>query len=210
MNAPQSLPLASLRKAIAAAQDLAHDLSSTSPPQAYDPVADALYAAYDAARDLASPRGLTGCAKHPQGAIDTRAPDGWGSCLVCNTHRRRANIHDHTVHTHAAKARRIAHLPDLPPAAELPPGYEQAFEKLRILPDHGIAALEAARAQHGDLPYAQLVMHAAAQPIHPGQHGRPVEQNTPEHPGTAPTCGDCGTVLDPNQTCWTCTRRAAT
>ncbi len=35
-------------------------------------------------------RSATGCDTHPDGAIDPIPPDGWGQCLICNTHRRRA------------------------------------------------------------------------------------------------------------------------
>ena len=32
----------------------------------------------------------TGCDRHPEGAVDPVPPEGWGSCLLCNTYRRRA------------------------------------------------------------------------------------------------------------------------
>jgi hypothetical protein len=81
------------------------------------------------------------------------------------------------------------------------PAYAAAERKLRRLPDLGIASMQAARAEHGDLPYEDLVIHAANHPVNPPR------ADTGGHPRTTtdtPTC-DCGTALDPDDTCWTCT-----
>jgi hypothetical protein len=86
---------------------------------------------------------------------------------------------------------------------ELPDGYDAAVAKLRTLPDFGAASLEAARAEHPDWEYADLVVHAAAHPVQPA--AEPTEDTSTDRPtAITPVCEDCGTVLDPDRTCWTC------
>jgi hypothetical protein len=41
-------------------------------------------------------RTATGCDTHPDGAIDPVPPDGWGQCLICNTHRHRTQSNRRT------------------------------------------------------------------------------------------------------------------
>lgn len=88
--------------------------------------------------------------------------------------------------------------------SERAPGYDQAEATLRALPDLGIAALEAARAALGDgTPLEQLVIHAAAHPVRPAA---PLEAEPPATAAAAaPSCTACGTALEPDNTCWTCT-----
>lgn len=86
---------------------------------------------------------------------------------------------------------------------ELPDGYDAAVTKLRRLPDFGTASMTAARNQLGDRPYADLVMWAAAHPVTPP--AEPDDQAATDRPtAITPVCEDCGTVLDPDRTCWTC------
>ncbi|MFJ2774608.1 hypothetical protein [Streptomyces sp. NPDC087300] len=40
----------------------------------------------------------TGCTKHPVGPVDAVAPEGWGTCLLCNTKRRRGVAQQLTPH----------------------------------------------------------------------------------------------------------------
>lgn len=88
---------------------------------------------------------------------------------------------------------------------ERAPGYAKASETLRHLPDLGAASLEAARRRHGDLPYEQLVQHAAAHLITVQRRDR-TALNSTEHPRPAASeCEACGTALDPDHTCHTCT-----
>lgn len=63
-------------------------LDDPTDPTEYEDVADALWNVFLTARDLAPLRTRTGCGRHPQGPVDTEAPDGWGHCLLCNRHRR--------------------------------------------------------------------------------------------------------------------------
>ncbi|MUN41470.1 hypothetical protein [Actinomadura litoris] len=94
--------------------------------------------------------------------------------------------------------------------AETSPAYDAAVTRLQRLPDCGAASIEAARAQLGPTaPYTDLVLHAAAHPVAPPRadnHGhRRTRADNDGHPADAPTCGTCGTALDPDGTCWTCT-----
>lgn len=82
--------LRDLNAALGKADRIVFDLHIESPPEAFDQAADALYAAFELARTLARSPSVTGCERHPQGAIDPLPPDGWGKCLLCNDHRRRA------------------------------------------------------------------------------------------------------------------------
>ncbi|WP_242892576.1 hypothetical protein [Actinomadura litoris] len=87
--------------------------------------------------------------------------------------------------------------------AETSEMYDAAVARLRRLPDCGAASMEAARLRLGDgSPYAQRVLYAAAHPVIPDGNGR--ARNEAERHGTdAPTC-ECGTLRDPDGTCWTC------
>lgn len=64
------------------------DLYDGAHPAEYDPIADALYVAFQTAAALAPAKSYTGCSEHPNGALDPEAPDGWGRCLICNDRRR--------------------------------------------------------------------------------------------------------------------------
>ncbi|WP_242892602.1 hypothetical protein [Actinomadura litoris] len=194
---PEALTM--LRKAIAVAQDLAHDLNEASTPSAYEAVSEVLSDAYDRARDLARPHGRTGCARHPDGAVDTQAPDGWGVCLLCNTHRRQAARPEHT--GQADEARQAAGVPAPQPVAEPSPEYVKAAEKLSYLPDLGGASIQAAREQLGmDAPYDRLVMYAAEHPVVPP----PAASGRVGGHVSVPSCEVCETALDPDGSCLTC------
>lgn len=87
---------------------------------------------------------------------------------------------------------------------ELPDGYDTAVAILQRLADFGAASLEAARTEHPDWDYGDLVLHAAAHPVTPP--AEPDDQTDTDRPtAITPVCEDCGTVLDPDRTCWTCT-----
>lgn len=87
-----------------------------------------------------------------------------------------------------------------------PDGYDAAVAVLRRLDDFGTASLEAARAEHPDWLYGDLVLHAAAHPVVPDGNG--TDRNTPERSAPdAPACA-CGTALDPDGSCFTCTTSA--
>ncbi|WP_394427243.1 hypothetical protein [Streptomyces sp. SGAir0957] len=64
------------------------NLPDPADPTEYEDVADALWDLFLTARNLVLPRNLSGCERHPGGPRDTEAPAGWGTCLICNTHRR--------------------------------------------------------------------------------------------------------------------------
>lgn len=196
--------LKDLNAAVGKAGRTVFDLGHSSPPEAFDAAADELYAAFVIARDLARPNNVTGCADHPQGAVDTRAPDGWGRCLVCNTHRRRAERPDHA--EQATEVRKAGRLPAPRPYATTSPEYAKAAAKLSYLPDMGGASIEAARVQLGpDARYEELVLHAAAHPVIPAA---PLELDVPNPRTDTPTC-DCGTALDPDGSCLTCASGSA-
>lgn len=91
------------------------------------------------------------------------------------------------------------------------PAYTAASEKLRRLPDLGIASLEAARAQLGaDARYEDLVLHAAANPVTPPTAATHGGATSPAPYADAPACTECGTALDPDGTCLTCTTNGPT
>lgn len=68
--------------------ELAFSLELTSPTSAYATVADRLHEAFCVARELARPRNVSGCAKHPGAPLDADAPPG-EECLFCAGERRR-------------------------------------------------------------------------------------------------------------------------
>ncbi|MEN8649645.1 hypothetical protein ABCR94_03075 [Streptomyces sp. 21So2-11] len=78
-----------LRGKLGSVGDLVRELYDGSHPLEYEPVADTLYMAFKTAADLAPIKSHTGCAQHPNGALDPEAPAGWGRCLLCNGRRRR-------------------------------------------------------------------------------------------------------------------------
>ncbi|MEV7415986.1 hypothetical protein [Streptomyces sp. NPDC089919] len=80
--------LKELQAALGALGDQARELYETAHPAEYEPVADALHAAFQTAAGLAPARSYTGCPEHPNGALDPEAPEGWGRCLICNDRRR--------------------------------------------------------------------------------------------------------------------------
>lgn len=85
------------------------------------------------------------------------------------------------------------------------PAYTAASEKLRRLPDLGAASLDAAREVLGDTQLEQLVIHAATNPITPPSAATHGAATTPAPYADAPACEECGTALDPDGTCLTCT-----
>lgn len=64
-------------------------LPDPADPTEYEAIADALWDLFLSTRNLAEQRSGTGCTRHPDGPVDTEAPEDWGFCLLCNTHRRR-------------------------------------------------------------------------------------------------------------------------
>ncbi|WNI20335.1 hypothetical protein [Actinacidiphila sp. ITFR-21] len=80
--------LTDLRARMATANDLAFHLELTSDTADFKAVMDALHEAYWIAAALASANTRTGCREHPHGPVDPEAPEGWGTCLLCNGRRR--------------------------------------------------------------------------------------------------------------------------
>ncbi|WP_030193157.1 hypothetical protein [Streptomyces sp. NRRL S-87] len=87
--------LKELQAALGALGDQARELYEGAHPAEYETIADALHAAFQTAAGLAPARSYTGCAEHPNGALDPEAPDGWGRCLICNDRRRLALARRH-------------------------------------------------------------------------------------------------------------------
>ncbi|MFF6794320.1 hypothetical protein ACFY9C_35220 [Streptomyces filamentosus] len=83
--------LAELRAKLASAGDHVRAMPEHGDPTEYEAIADALYQAFVVARNLSPSRDSTNCSSHPRGPVDPEAPDGWGQCLLCNTHRRAGN-----------------------------------------------------------------------------------------------------------------------
>lgn len=93
-------------------------------------------------------------------------------------------------------------------ADERPEGYDDAAAKLRQLADFGAASLEAARAELGDDSlYTARVMWAAEHPVTPTTTAD--DQAAVDRPADAPSCEACGTALEPDGTCFTCTTTTA-
>ncbi|WP_424212882.1 hypothetical protein ACN20G_12825 [Streptomyces sp. BI20] len=69
--------------------DMAKELYDGAHPAEYEAISDALYTTFRAAAGLAPAKSHTGCAEHPDGALDPEPPEGWGLCLICNDRRRR-------------------------------------------------------------------------------------------------------------------------
>lgn len=86
------------------------------------------------------------------------------------------------------------------------PAYAEASEKLRRLPDLGGASIAAARERLGSAAgWVELVIDAAAHPVLPAavpSGGDQLERDTP----AAPSCRTCGTALDPDGGCFTCSQ----
>ncbi|AZM89957.1 MULTISPECIES: hypothetical protein [Streptomyces] len=80
--------LKELQANVGALGDRIKELYDGAHPAEYDPVADALYVAFQTAAGLAPAKSYTGCPEHPNGALDPEAPEGWGRCLICNDRRR--------------------------------------------------------------------------------------------------------------------------
>lgn len=80
--------LAALRQQIAGASDRLAELSAGSHPEEFRLLAEELRTAYETAHRLAGGPARTGCDRHPHGAVDPEAPEGWGACLICNARRR--------------------------------------------------------------------------------------------------------------------------
>ena len=196
--------LRDLHEAVGKASRTVFELHIGSTPEQFDKAADELFAAFAIARDLARPENITGCAVHPQGAKDPNPPAGWGNCLFCNTHRQRGQIQDRAVQASAAKVRTAGHIPEKTRPADPSLEYRAASERLGYLPDFGAASLEAARLEPhlADASWEALVIHAAKHPVTPPAG---TVRDAPERPGTdAPAC-TCGTLLDPDGACLTCT-----
>ncbi|MEJ8643378.1 hypothetical protein WKI68_22230 [Streptomyces sp. MS1.HAVA.3] len=80
--------LKELQATLGSLGDHLRELYDGAHPAEYDGVADALYIAFQTAAGLAPAKSYTGCAEHPNGALDPEAPEGWGRCLICNDRRR--------------------------------------------------------------------------------------------------------------------------
>ncbi|MFD7918768.1 hypothetical protein ACFV3R_06045 [Streptomyces sp. NPDC059740] len=96
--------LRELQTALSAASDLAGAMAAAPSRQDADRLVATLRRALDVAgtldRTSAPPGGGTGCALHPNGAVDPLhgdpddpLPPGYGRCLLCNDRRRRADAH---------------------------------------------------------------------------------------------------------------------
>jgi hypothetical protein len=62
-------------------------LSRDMPADKLNEIREDLQKALRLLEDVAGPKPLTRCKKHPFGAVDKEAPD---LCLLCQTHRRRS------------------------------------------------------------------------------------------------------------------------
>jgi hypothetical protein len=81
--------LQQLHRVMPQVNDLVHELHPQSSAEAFDAAAEALEQAAVIARELGRPASPIGCQRHPGAPPDPTAPEGWGNCLLCNTHRRR-------------------------------------------------------------------------------------------------------------------------
>lgn len=81
--------LGELRTKLAAIEGVVRALYADAHPAELEPVADETYLLFTIARNLAPSKTYTGCDRHPNGAIDPEAPQGWTRCLLCNEARRR-------------------------------------------------------------------------------------------------------------------------
>ncbi|QMU75470.1 hypothetical protein GXW83_06650 [Streptacidiphilus sp. PB12-B1b] len=81
--------LGEFRTKLAALDGTVRALYADSHPAELEVVTDELYLLFTVARNLAPARTYTGCDRHPNGAIDPEAPQGWSRCLLCNDARRR-------------------------------------------------------------------------------------------------------------------------
>ena len=81
--------LRELRDTMRDIDDRAFNLHLESPSYERDALADAMLRGFTLLRELARPVSLTGCVKHPEGAVDPAPPPGWGKCLHCNTEWKR-------------------------------------------------------------------------------------------------------------------------
>ncbi|MDL4812744.1 hypothetical protein [Actinomadura opuntiae] len=95
-----------------------------------------------------------------------------------------------------------------PPPQERDPRYDRAKAQLQALPDFGAASIEAVRAElPADASWQAIVIAAAARPVIPQQPAdEPAEAHRPA--AAAKPCPDCGTALDPDGSCLTCTTKA--
>ncbi|MGI3224561.1 hypothetical protein ACRJ4B_12025, partial [Streptomyces sp. GTA36] len=80
--------MAELHRKLPSLDDRISWLSVAAHPAEYEQVADSLFSLFVTARNLAPDRNATGCTRHPNGPVDTQAPEGWGRCLFCNSNRR--------------------------------------------------------------------------------------------------------------------------
>ncbi|KPI02904.1 hypothetical protein OK074_5054 [Actinobacteria bacterium OK074] len=80
--------MAELHRSLPSLNDRINWLSAHADPTEYEPVADSLYSLFNTARNMAPDRNATGCTRHPNGPVDTEAPENWGRCLLCNGNRR--------------------------------------------------------------------------------------------------------------------------
>ena len=81
--------LGELRTKLAAIEGSVRALYADAHPAELETVADETYLLFTIARNLAPAKTYTGCDRHPNGAIDPEAPEGWTRCLLCNEARRR-------------------------------------------------------------------------------------------------------------------------
>ncbi|CAM5342027.1 MULTISPECIES: hypothetical protein [Streptomyces] len=94
--------LRELQTALTTASDIASSLQAAPTRRDADQLVDVLRQALTAASSLSTLTGPTGCAIHPNGAVDPLygdpedpLPPGYGKCLLCNDRRRRADAKPH-------------------------------------------------------------------------------------------------------------------
>ncbi|UNO39842.1 hypothetical protein [Streptomyces sp. MST-110588] len=97
--------LRELQTALTTASDIASSLQTAPTRRDADQLVDVLRRALTAATSLGAAGGPTGCALHPNGAVDPLygdpedpLPPEYGRCLLCNDRRRRADAHPHHHH----------------------------------------------------------------------------------------------------------------
>lgn len=93
------------------------------------------------------------------------------------------------------------------PPRERPAGYEAAAAKLGRLPDLGGASIAAAQERLPGASWEELVIDAAAHPV--AATPEPSGEDQLERAAAAPSCRTCGTALEPDGACFTCSALTA-
>ncbi|WP_052069370.1 hypothetical protein [Streptacidiphilus albus] len=147
--------LGELRTKLAAIEGQARALYENSHPAEIEVVADELYLLFTTARNLAPPRTYTGCDRHPNGAIDPEAPQGWTRCLLCNEARRRGTAS--TAVPAVARATALGYpLPDGPYTVELLLGFLRATTEQAYALD--LRSAESAYADLADVVHQAFIV----------------------------------------------------